>query len=67
MSSPRHYRAVKAARQRHYGEHDPRTVEAAHDLAAVVLEDHIREVVDRAPGLRPGDADRLAALLRGTS
>jgi hypothetical protein len=36
-------------------------------MRAMTLEEHIRKVVDQAPGLTPEQADRLAALLHGGS
>ena len=39
--------------------------DARRDYYAVALEDHIRQVVDRAPSLTADQRSRLARLLRG--
>lgn len=59
----RHARA--AALQRFHPEKVDRIVGAERDAAAIMLEDHIRRVVDDAPPLTAEQHDRLASLLRG--
>lgn len=62
--------SVYAARGRHNAlkryrdADDPAVADAQRDLRAAKLAEHIRKVVDQAPGLTPEQADRLAALLR---
>jgi hypothetical protein len=63
--------AVMKARSRlgvavRLGRHDE-AVEARRDLAAAVLEDHIKRTVDAAPPLTTEQRSRLALLLRGTA
>ena len=58
-------RARHNALKRYRDPDDPAIADAQRDLRAAKLEDHIRQVVDQAPGLTPDQADRLAALLHG--
>lgn len=58
-------RARLAALRRHRSADDPLVADAARDLAAQRLEDHIRRVVDQAPPLTAQQRDRIGALLRG--
>jgi hypothetical protein len=58
-------RARVSALKRHHPEGGAAIDAAVRDLRAMTLEEHIREVVDQAPGLTPEQAERLAALLRG--
>ena len=58
-------RARVSALKRHHPEGGAAVDAAVRDLRATTLEEHIRQVVDQAPGLTPEQADRLAALLRG--
>jgi hypothetical protein len=44
---------------------DPQVVETRWDLMAQRLEEHVREVVAKAPPLTPEQRDRIAAILRG--
>lgn len=68
MSTPvRVARSTKAALTRHHGESDPRTQAADTELRTALLERSIREAVEKAPPLSPGQRDRLALLLRGTA
>lgn len=64
MSSKLAARARLASLTRHRGADDPATIDAARDLAAEGLAEHIRAVVDTAPPLTSDQRDRLAALLR---
>lgn len=43
---------------------DPEMQEAAREMRAASLEDHIRDVVDQAPPLTAEQRSRLATLLR---
>jgi hypothetical protein len=56
-----------SALKRHHPDGGAAVDAAVRDLRAMTLEEHIREVVDQAPGLTPEQADRLAALLHGGS
>ena len=60
-------RARVSALKRHHPEGGPAVDTAVRDLRATALEEHIREIIDQAPGLSPEQAERLAALLRGGS
>lgn len=56
-------RARLAALTRHRPADDPALHDAARDLAALRLEEHIRRVVDTAPPLTEEQAAKLRALL----
>jgi DNA-binding response OmpR family regulator len=58
-------RARVSALKRHHPEGGAAVDAAVRDLRVMTLEEHVREVVDQAPGLKPEQAERLAALLRG--
>jgi hypothetical protein len=60
-------RACISALKRHDSAGGPAVDAAVRDMRAMTLEEHIRKVVDQAPGLTPEQADRLAALLHGGS
>ena len=53
---------VAALKRHHPGSAE--AAEAARNLRAAVLADHIRRVVDEAPPLTPEQLDRLSLLLR---
>ena len=55
-----------AALVRHRTADDPDVIEAARDLRAAQLDEHVRRVVDSFPPLTPEQRSRLAALLAGT-
>lgn len=52
------------ALRRHRTDDDPAVLDAARDLAAERLVEHVRRVVDQAPPLTTEQRDRIAALLR---
>jgi hypothetical protein len=64
---------VYAARGRHNAlkryrdADDPVVANAQRDLRVAALAEHIRKVVDQAPGLTLEQVDRLAALLHGSA
>lgn len=58
-------RARRAALVRHRGADDPQALEAARDVRAASLAQHIARVAAEAPPLTDEQRDRLAVLLRG--
>lgn len=61
--SPQSSRA--AARARHYGPDDPRTLDARRDLAEHQITEYVRKIVDTAPPLTDAQRARIAALVLG--
>ena len=59
-------RAKLAALSRHRPADDPEVLEAARDLRAARLEDHVAKVVALAPPLSDDQRARITRLLRGS-
>jgi hypothetical protein len=57
--------AQAAARARHFGADDPRTVAARREFAAASIEEAVEKYLAAAPQLSDEQVERLAALLRG--
>jgi hypothetical protein len=62
-SLARAQRSRAGAMARHHGNDDPRTIEAKQQVAATMLEKHIRQVVESAPALTAAQRVELARLL----
>lgn len=54
------------ALQRHRPADDPAVIDAARDLAAERLAEHVRRTVDAFPPLTPEQISRISVLLYGT-
>lgn len=64
MSTKFHERARIASLTRSRQPDDPELVDARRNLAALSLEDYVRQIVAQAPPLTDEQRERIAALLR---